>query len=53
MLEVEEAQRRILSAVPLLPFETAPLADAVGRILAGPVIAPIDLPPFDNSAMDG
>ena len=53
MLEVEEAQCRILSAVPLLPHETAPLTHTAGRILAGPVIAPIDLPPFDNSAMDG
>ena len=29
------------------------LADAAGRITAKPVISPLDVPPFDNSAMDG
>ncbi len=33
--------------------ETVALAGADGRILSKPVIAPIDLPPFDNSAVDG
>lgn len=32
---------------------TLPLAEAVGHWLAAPVAAPFDLPPFDNSAMDG
>ncbi|WFR85096.1 gephyrin-like molybdotransferase Glp [Arthrobacter sp. Y-9] len=30
-----------------------PLAEARGRVLARPVTAPLDLPPFDNSQMDG
>src|SRR3954453_8909134 len=30
-----------------------PLLEADGRILAEPVLAPIDLPPFDNAAVDG
>ena len=30
-----------------------PLAAARGRVLAADVIAPLDLPPFDNSAVDG
>ena len=30
-----------------------PLGAAVGRVLAEDVVAPIDLPPFDNSAVDG
>src|SRR5690606_40984323 len=30
-----------------------PLLDAVGRVLAEPVVSPIDQPPWDNSAMDG
>ena len=30
-----------------------PLAAARGRVLAADVIAPVDLPPFDNSAVDG
>jgi len=32
---------------------TVPLAEARGRVLARPVTAPLDLPPFDNSQMDG
>ena len=37
------------------PFvaERRALSDAAGLVLAGPVVADIDLPPFDNSAMDG
>jgi molybdopterin molybdotransferase len=33
--------------------ESLPLAEADRRVLAAPVIAPIDLPPYDNSAVDG
>jgi molybdopterin molybdotransferase len=36
-----------------LPATELPLAQAVGSILAESVVAPLDLPPFDNSAMDG
>lgn len=32
---------------------TVPLAESRGRVLARPVISPLDLPPFDNSQMDG
>ena len=30
-----------------------PLDDAPGRVLAEPVVAPIDVPAFDRAAMDG
>ena len=33
--------------------EWIPLRDALDRVLAADVISPMDLPPFDNSAMDG
>lgn len=33
--------------------EWVPLADALDRVLATDVISALDLPPFDNSAMDG
>ncbi|MEC8859065.1 MAG: gephyrin-like molybdotransferase Glp [Pseudomonadota bacterium] len=33
--------------------ETLPLSEALGRILAEEVIAAVDVPPWDNSAMDG
>lgn len=36
-----------------LPVERLATSRAHGRVLAEDVIAPIDLPPFDNSAMDG
>ncbi|MCS6855771.1 MAG: molybdopterin molybdenumtransferase MoeA, partial [Elioraea sp.] len=39
--------------VPVTGVETVPLREAVGRILAEDLIAPIDLPPFANSAVDG
>lgn len=38
---------------PLVGTEQVPLMQASGRILADDVIAPIHVPPFDNSAMDG
>jgi putative molybdopterin biosynthesis protein len=36
-----------------LPAETVPLAAALGRVLARDVVAPIDVPPFDRSNVDG
>ncbi|GLZ32784.1 molybdopterin molybdenumtransferase [Lentzea sp. NBRC 105346] len=36
-----------------MPVEQLPLADCLGLVLAEDVVAPISLPPFDNSAMDG
>lgn len=40
-------------ARPVAECEDVQLADAVGRVAAEDVVAPIDLPPFDASAMDG
>jgi molybdopterin molybdotransferase len=54
VLTVEEALDRIRSAVGgPLPPEDVPLDDALGRVLAESVDAGIDLPPWDNSEMDG
>ena len=53
LISVEEAQRLILERVERLPTETVALDDALGRVLAEPAAAAIDLPPFDSSAMDG
>ena len=36
-----------------IPQETVPLANCLGRVLADPVRARLDLPPFAKSAMDG
>ncbi len=53
MLSLEEARERMLKCLEPLPAERVTPAAAVGRFLAGPVVSPIDLPGFDNSAMDG
>lgn len=52
-LSVAEALANILAAVPVLSAERVPFAEAVGRILAEPIVAHDDLPPFANSSMDG
>jgi molybdopterin molybdotransferase len=53
MISVDEAWDRIRSAAQPLSSERRSLADALRSVLAEEVLAPVDLPPFDNSAMDG
>jgi molybdopterin molybdotransferase len=53
MLQVEEAQARVLAEVTPLESEQVPFADAYGRVLREDVIAPDDAPAADNSGMDG
>ena len=53
LLPVEEARSRILSDAKPLPPENIQLAQALGRVLAKPLSAKRDQPPFDASAMDG
>jgi len=54
LLPVGEAERIIHARVaPVAEVETVSLQAAHGRVLARDVLAPIDLPPFDNSAVDG
>jgi molybdopterin biosynthesis enzyme len=48
-----EALRVVLERVEQLPVETLAHADVLNRTLARDVVASLDLPPFDNSAMDG
>lgn len=52
-LTVAEALAMVLDGVNPLPAETTPLDDALGRVLAEPIKAQDDLPPFANSSMDG
>jgi molybdopterin molybdotransferase len=47
------ARETILRGVAPLPPERRALADALGSVLAEDVVSPVDLPPWDNSAMDG
>ena len=53
LLSIEEALELVLGCVDPLPTETIPVEGAVGRVLAEPATAMVDLPPFDSSAMDG
>ncbi|HWC02413.1 MAG TPA: gephyrin-like molybdotransferase Glp [Methylomirabilota bacterium] len=54
MIPVAEARARILAGVAsAAPEETLPVARGLGRVLAGDVSAPFDVPPADNSAVDG
>lgn len=54
LLPINEAISNMLSAVtPNLNTVTLPLEDAVGYVLAKDLLSPINVPPFDNSAMDG
>jgi molybdopterin molybdotransferase len=53
MVTPNQAVALILERALPLTTEPVPHELALGRTLAGDVIAPLDLPPFDNSAMDG
>src|SRR3989304_1021052 len=53
MISVEEALEKILSYVHVLEPEERPLLDALGQVLAEDVASDIDIPPLDNTAMDG
>ena len=53
MLSVEEARTRILSHFHRLEAEETDLLDALGLVLAEDIVAPFDIPPLANSAMDG
>jgi molybdopterin molybdotransferase len=54
LLSIENVERLIAERVaPVAETESVALHAARGRVLAEGVVAPIDLPPFDNSAVDG
>lgn len=53
MISIEEARERILASVARLPVEEQPLLQALGQTLAADVRATFDIPPLDNTAMDG
>jgi molybdopterin molybdotransferase len=54
LISLDDALNTLLARItPVQQQETLSLADAAGRVTAGDVISPVDVPPFDNSAMDG
>jgi molybdopterin molybdotransferase len=53
MRTVEEHQRVVAGLIAARPPAEVPIGDALGLVLAADVVAPLSLPGFDNSAMDG
>lgn len=53
MISVEQARAYILKHFAPLEVEHAELLDALDRVLAEDVVSPINVPPHNNSAMDG
>ncbi|MFZ0458879.1 MAG: molybdopterin molybdenumtransferase MoeA, partial [Rhodoplanes sp.] len=54
LMPIAEMERLILERVqPVAEIERIGLREAAGRVLASDLAAAIDLPPFDNSAVDG
>ncbi len=53
LVSVDDHLARILSTVQPLPDFQQPLMDSLGLACSEDVVAPLDLPRFDNSAMDG
>jgi putative molybdopterin biosynthesis protein len=55
VLDRDEAERRFRTALNLTPrgVERIPLDAALGRVLAADVLAPVDVPSFDRSNVDG
>lgn len=53
MRSVEEHQRVVAGLITAPPAALVPVSAAEGLVLAADVVAPLSLPVFDNSAMDG
>ncbi len=53
MIPADEALRIVLDNAAPLGVERVAIPDALGRVLAGEIRSPRDIPGFDNSAMDG
>lgn len=54
LLPLADALERLLAGLePVAGTETVSLTEAIGRVAAGPVYAPMDLPCDDSAAMDG
>jgi molybdopterin molybdotransferase len=53
MISFEEALDKILSRIQPLGFEKIPLLESLGRVIGEDIYAKRDIPPLDNSAMDG
>jgi molybdopterin molybdotransferase len=53
VIELADAQARVLAAARVLDDELVALAEGLARAPEDDLVSPVDLPPFDRSAMDG
>lgn len=53
MIPIRKALQIIERETFSLEFDTVDLSESIGRVLAEPIVADMDLPPFDRSQMDG
>lgn len=53
MISIEQALEKILSYVNILDEEEKPILDCLGQVLAEDIYSDVDVPPLDNTAMDG
>ena len=53
MIPLDEAQTHIIDRCPPLPVTSVPLREARGLVTAEGVSSPEQIPPFDNTAVDG
>jgi molybdopterin molybdotransferase len=53
LITVADARQRVLDFTPRLSTERLAVVESLDRVLAEPVLAATDLPPFSSSAMDG
>lgn len=52
-LSIEQAFEALSAAITPLPVHRVPLSAALQRVSAAPAVSACDLPPFDQSSMDG
>jgi len=53
MISVDEARSIVLSHTLPMGLEKVDLLTSLGRVIGEEIIAPFNIPPWDNSAMDG
>ena len=53
VISVEQALEMVLGQAGILEEASAPILDSLGQVLAEDIVSDIDIPPLDNSAMDG
>jgi molybdopterin molybdotransferase len=53
VISVDQALKKVLEHIDVLEAEEGPILDCLGQVLAEDVFSTINIPPLDNSAMDG